>query len=115
MYEKDGERYFVVDSHLHYWNAAPDNWVDGAEQYAKGWIECFSGYHGLGPEDTRWPIDKYRKYTEEDLMRDGFDAGHVDVGTVQPTDLREWYEEGCNTTERCATLLEKYPGSFILN
>ena len=27
MYEKDGEKYFVVDSHMHFWNAAPDNWV----------------------------------------------------------------------------------------
>jgi len=25
MYEKDGEKYFVVDTHMHYWNAAPDN------------------------------------------------------------------------------------------
>ena len=29
MYEKDGEKYFVVDAHTHYWNAAPDNWVPG--------------------------------------------------------------------------------------
>jgi hypothetical protein len=29
MYEKDGQKYFVVDSHMHYWNAAPDNWVPG--------------------------------------------------------------------------------------
>jgi len=90
MYEKDGEKYFVVDTHMHYWNAAPDNWVEGAEQYAKGWIECFYGYHGLGPEDTRWPLDKYQKYSEEDLMRDVFDAGHVDVAIFQPTDLLEW-------------------------
>ena len=48
MYEKDGEKYFVVDGHMHYWNAAPDKWVPGAEQYAKGWIECFHAYMGLG-------------------------------------------------------------------
>ena len=54
MYEKDGEKYFVVDSHMHYWNAAPDNWVPGAEQYAKGWIECFHAYQGLGPPETHW-------------------------------------------------------------
>ncbi len=41
MYEKNGERYFVVDSHLHFWDASPANWKPGAEQYAKGWIECF--------------------------------------------------------------------------
>ena len=30
MYEHNGEKYFIVDSHMHYWNAAPDNWVPGA-------------------------------------------------------------------------------------
>ena len=68
MYEKDGES-TSSSTPMHYWNAAPDNWVEGAEQYAKGWIECFYGYHGLGPEDTRWPLEKYQKYSEEDLMK----------------------------------------------
>ena len=49
VYEKDGEKYFVVDSHMHYWDAGPANWVAGEEQYAKGWIECFHAYRGLGP------------------------------------------------------------------
>ena len=49
MYEKDGEKYFVVDGHLHFWDASPANWVKGQEQYAKGWIECFHAYMGLGP------------------------------------------------------------------
>ena len=115
MYEKDGEKYFVVDSHTHYWNAAPDNWVPGAEQYAKGWIECFYGYHGLGPENTRWPLEKYQKYSEDDLMKDVFDDGHVDVAIFQPTNLTEWYKEGFNTVERDAILYEKHPGKFILN
>ena len=35
MYESNGEKYFVVDGHMHYWNAAPDNWVPGAENYAE--------------------------------------------------------------------------------
>ena len=29
MYEKDGEKYFIVDEHQHFWNARPDNWVEG--------------------------------------------------------------------------------------
>ena len=61
MYEKDGEKYFVVDSHMHYWDASPENWVPGAEQYAKGWIECFHAYQGLGPAETHWPIEKYHE------------------------------------------------------
>ena len=115
MYEKNGEKYFIVDSHMHYWNAAPDNWVPGAEQYAKGWIECFHAYQGLGPKETHWPIEKFQKYTEDDLMKDVFEDGHVDVAIFQPTDLKEWYKEGFNTTERNAALGEKHPGKFIAN
>ena len=63
MYEKDGEKYFIVDSHLHFWDASPENWVKGQEQYAKGWIECFHAYQGLGPPETHWPIEKFMKYS----------------------------------------------------
>src|SRR5687768_9243790 len=51
VYEKDGEKYFVVDGHLHFWDASPANWVPGQEKYAKGWIECFHAYQGLGPPE----------------------------------------------------------------
>lgn len=115
MYEKDGEKYFIVDSHMHYWNAAPSNWVKGAEQYAKGWIECFHAYQSLGPKETHWPIEKFMAYTEDDLMKDVFEDGHVDVAIFQPTYLKEWYAEGFNTTERNAALGEKHPGKFIAN
>ena len=94
MYEKDGEKYFVVDSHMHYWNAAPDNWVPGAEQYAKGWIECFHAYQGLGPPETHWSIEHFQKYSEDDLMKDVFEDGYVDVAIFQPTYLKEWYTGG---------------------
>ena len=30
MYEKNGEKYFIVDSHMHYWNAAPGTQLSGA-------------------------------------------------------------------------------------
>jgi len=115
VYEKDGQKYFVVDGHMHYWNAAPDNWVKGAEQYAKGWIECFHAYQGLGPAETHWPLAKFQKYSEDDLMKDVFADGHVDVAIFQPTYLTEWYAEGFNTTERNAALGEKHPGKFIHN
>ena len=41
MYEKDGEKYFVVDGHTYFWDASTENWGEGQEEYAKGWIECF--------------------------------------------------------------------------
>ena len=115
MYEHNGEKYFIVDSHMHYWNAAPDNWVPGAEQYAKGWIECFHAYQGLGPPETHWSIEHFQKYSEDDLMKDVFEDGYVDVAVFQPTYLKEWYKEGFNTTERNALMGEKHPGKFIYN
>ena len=115
MYEKDGEKYFVVDSHMHYWNAAPDNWVKGAEQYAKGWIDCFHAYQGLGPPETHWSIEHFQKYSEDDLMKDVFEDGYVDVAVFQPTYLKEWYTEGFNTTERNAEMGKRHPGKFIYN
>jgi predicted TIM-barrel fold metal-dependent hydrolase len=115
VYEKNGERYFVVDSHLHYWDASPDNWVKGQEEFAKGWIECFHAYMSLGPAETHWPLEKFQKYSEEDMMRDVFDEGHVDVGIFQPTYLNDWYIEGFNTTERNGALAEKHPGKFVVN
>ena len=115
MYEKDGEKYFVVDSHMHFWDASPANWVAGAEQYANGWINCFHAYQGLGPPETHWTIEKFQKYSEEDLMKDVFEDGYVDVAIFQPTYLKEWYTTGFNTTEKNGALSEKHPGKFIVN
>src|ERR1700735_272355 len=87
MYEKDGEKDFVVDSHMHYWNAAPDNWVAGAEQDCKGGIECFRASQGLGPPETHWSIEHFQKYSEDDLMKDVFEDGYVEVAIFQTTNL----------------------------
>jgi predicted TIM-barrel fold metal-dependent hydrolase len=115
MYEHNGEKYFVVDSHVHYWDASPANWVAGREDYAKGWIDCFQAYQFLGPPETHWDAAKFQKYSEEDMMRDVFEDGHVDVGIFQPTDLKYWYTDGFNTVERNAILKNKYPDKFLLN
>ena len=75
MYEKDGEKYFVVDAHMHYWDASRENWRQGRENLAKGWIDCFYGYHQLGPPETHWDYEKYLKVSEEDFVRDVFEEG----------------------------------------
>ena len=100
MYEKNGEKYFVMDGHVHFWDASPDNWVEGQENYAEGWIKCFHAYQSLGPPETHWSLDKFQKYSEEDFVKDVFEEGYVDVGLFNPTYLKEWYREGFNTTER---------------
>ena len=115
MYEKDGEKYFVVDSHMHYWDASPENWVKGAENYAEGWIDCFQAYQGLGPPETHQTKENFRKVSEDQLMKDVFEDGYVDMAIFQPTYLKEWYSDGFNTTERNGTLGEKHPDKFIVN
>ena len=114
MYEKDGEKYFVFDSHLHFWDASPDNWVSGQEQYAKGWIECFHAYMGLGPPETHWTLEHFQKYSADDFERDVFGAG-VDQATLQSTYLRDWYVDGFNDIEKNAKLLDRFPGKIRVN
>ena len=94
MYEKDGEKYFIFDSHLHFWDASPANWKPGAEEYAKGWIECFHAYQGLGPPETHWTIEHFQKYSVEDFEKDVFIDGCVDKAVFQSTYLKEWYTNG---------------------
>ena len=115
MYEKNGEKYFVLDSHLHFWDASPENWVKGQENYAKGWIECFHAYQGLGPPETHWDIEKFMKYTADDFEKDVFVEGHVDYAIFQSTYLREWYSEGFNDIEKNASLLDRFPGKLLVN
>ena len=115
MYEHNGEKYFVMDGHVHFWDASPANWVKGQEEYAEGWINCFHAYQGLGPPDTHWPIEKFQKYSEEDFVKDVFEDGYVDVGLFLPTYLKQWYTEGFNTAERNARMAEKYPDRLIVN
>jgi uncharacterized protein len=115
MYERNGEKYFVVDGHIHFWDASPANWVQGQEQYAKGWIDCFHAYMGLGPAETHWPIEKFQKYSEEDFVKDVFEDGGADVGIFQSTYLKSWYTTGFNTAEENGKIAEKYPGKLIVN
>src|SRR5215510_10379363 len=107
MYEKDGKKYFIFDSHLHFWDASPENWVKGHEEYAKGWIECFHAYMGLGPAETHWTLD--------DFQKDVYDNGHVDVGVTQSTYLKEWYTKGFNAIEQNAVAKERFGDRLILN
>jgi predicted TIM-barrel fold metal-dependent hydrolase len=115
MYEKDGEQYFIVDSHNHFWDASPENWVKGEEQYAKGWIECFHAYQSLGPPETHWSIEHFMKYSADDFEKDVFVNGHVDHAIFQSTYLRQWFRDGFNDIEKNASLLERFPGKLRVN
>ena len=113
MYESNGRKYFVVDGHVHFWDASPEN---QANKYGKGFIDCFYDYHrNLSPEEYVWPLEKYQKYTEDDLMHDLFEVGYVDKAIFQPTYLKDFYVNGFNTTESNGALVRKHPDKLITN
>jgi predicted TIM-barrel fold metal-dependent hydrolase len=112
MYEKDGERYFVVDGHVHFWDASPGN----RNRFGEGFINCFYDYHrNLGPEEYLWPLEKFEKYTEDDLIHDLFEVGYVDRAIFQPTYLTDFYPAGFNTTEQDAAIAAKHPDRLLVN
>lgn len=113
MYKKDGESYYIVDSHIHFWDGGPDN---QRNRYGKGFTDCFYDYQvNLSPPENKWTLEKFGKYTEEDLMKDIFEEGHVDRAIFQPTYLKDFYINGFNTTERNGALAEKHPDKLITN
>jgi uncharacterized protein len=113
MYEKDGRQYFVVDGHVHFWDASPEN---QANKYGEGFINCFYDYHrNLSPEEWVWPLEKFQKYDEDTLIRDLFEVGYVDKAIFQPTYLRDFYVNGFNTTEDDGAVARRHPDRFIVN
>ncbi|MPZ67481.1 MAG: amidohydrolase family protein [Pseudonocardiaceae bacterium] len=113
MYEKDGEKYFIVDGHVHFWDASPAN---QANKYGTGFIDCFYGYHAnLSPPEWVWPYERFLKYDEDDMMYDLFEKGYVDKAIFQPTYLKDFYVNGFNTTEQDGAIAERHPGKFITN
>jgi len=113
MYRHNGEAIFVVDEHVHFWDASPEN---QRNRYGDGWIRCFYDYHkALSPAEYVWPLELYQKYPEERMVRDLFDEGYVDVAIFQPTYLLDFYKQGFNTLEQDAVLKAKHPDRFVLN
>ena len=113
MYEKDGQRYFIVDGHIHFWDGRPSN---QANRYGEGFINCFYDYHrNLSPSSEVWTLEEFWKQSEERILHDLFEVGHVDKAIFQPTYLNDFYVNGFNTTEQDGALAEKHPDKFIVN
>ena len=107
MYEKDGEKYFIFDSHLHFWDASPANWVKGHEEYAKGWIECFHAYQGLGPAGDALDARALPEVLDRGLREGRLHGGPRRQGRV-PVDVPEGVVHGrasttSSRTRRCWT------------
>ena len=95
MYNHDGHDLFVIDGHMHFWDANPENWKN---KYGESWIKCFYAYHrALSPADAVWSFDKFCRYGEEALVDDLFRSGYVDMGILNSTYLHEFYKNGFNS------------------
>ena len=113
MYQYEGEDVFVIDSHVHWWDATEENVChEGGEQF----IRCFYDYHtGFTPEERQWDLEEFREQSADRLYRDLFGDGHADLAIFQPTYLHEFYADGFNTIDRTAELKQQHPQRFVLN
>jgi predicted TIM-barrel fold metal-dependent hydrolase len=111
--ERDGEKYYVVDGHVHFWDGGPAN---QRNRYGKGFTACFYDYHrNLSPTEYVWDLDTFGNYSEDKMMHDLFEVGYVDKAIFQPTYLTDFYINGFNTTEQDGAVAEHHPGRFIVN
>src|SRR5215470_10973121 len=86
MYRQDGHDIFVIDGHMHCWDANPENWKN---KYGESWIRCFFAYHSaLSPAEAVWPFEKFCRYGDEALVDDLFRTGYVDMATLGRPALR---------------------------
>lgn len=109
----NGDELFVIDGHTHLWDASPENQKN---EYGQGWIDCFYAYHkNLSPADQVWTPEHYAKYSVEDMAKDLFVDGYVDMCILQSTNLFDFYTTGFNPIERNALLKNAYPDRVILN
>ena len=112
MYSKDGEDYFIVDAHVHMWDASDENQlnVHGAE-----FIECFYDYHrNLSPAEYVWEFKKYQKYSEETFMTDIFENGYADHAIFNPAALPAFYKEGFSRP-LAADMAKRMPDKLTYN
>ncbi len=114
MYKaKDGSEIFIIDGHVHLWDASPENIKN---IHGKQFIDCFYGYHSsLSPADKVWTPEKFAKYGAEQMVQDLFIDGPDDMAIFQPTYLKDFYRNGFNTLEQNSLLSKRYPNRFILN
>jgi predicted TIM-barrel fold metal-dependent hydrolase len=113
MYEKDGEKYFIVDSHVHLWDARAENLKN---IHGKQFIDCFYDYHmNLSPDEVKWGYDDYCYYGGDRLMKDVFEEGYADRAILQATLLSDFYVNGFGQTEEAWALTQKHPDKLTYN
>jgi predicted TIM-barrel fold metal-dependent hydrolase len=113
MYEKNGERYYIVDAHIALWDARAEN---QRNIHGKQFIDCFYDYHkNLSPEEVVWDYDTYTYYGGQRLLKDLFEDGYVDHAIFQPAILGDFYKRGFGQTEDALELTRANPGKLTYN
>src|SRR5215475_6193141 len=113
MYTKNGTSYFIVDGHVHIWDARASNLKN---IHGKQFIDCFYDYHrNLSPEQEVWDYELYTYYGGERLMRDLFADGYVDHAIFQATLLSDFYVNGFGQTEEAFGLAQRHPDKLTYN
>jgi predicted TIM-barrel fold metal-dependent hydrolase len=113
MYEKDGEKYYVLDSHVHIWDGRSANLKN---VHGKQFIDCFYDYHkNLSPQEVVWDYETYTYYGGARLMKDLFSDGYVDHAIFQATLLTEFYHNGFGQTEEAFGLAREHPDKLTYN
>ena len=107
------EPFLVVDGHVHLWDAREANLKN---RYGRTFIDSFwSGHTGMTPKELQWDYERFCYYGVAGAAKDLFEDGYVDYAIMLPTDLREFYVNGFNTTAQCAEFKDAYPDKVILN
>ncbi|MEE2060134.1 amidohydrolase family protein [Rhodococcus artemisiae] len=113
MYKKDGQEYFIVDAHIHLWDASEPNLKN---IHGKQFIDCFYDYHrNLSPEEEVWDYDLYTRYSADRLMKDIFEDGYADHAIFQATLLNDFYNNGFGRTEESLALAQMHPNKLTYN
>lgn len=111
MYTVRGETYRVVDGQVHVWDASPHNQaIPDGELYVTDLLRRHRELDGVGV-----PRHEAERVSEESLLRDVFDHGHVDKAVLQPVVLGELFVLGFSPLEWHAEMAEWMPGRFVLS
>ncbi|MDN5854050.1 MAG: amidohydrolase [Actinomycetia bacterium] len=113
MYEKNGEKYYVVDSHVHIWDGRKENQknVHGQE-----FVDCFFDYHtNLSPDSEKWTFEEFEYYGGERLMKDIFEDGYADHAIFNGQMMNEFYHHGYTRVEECWELTQQNPDRLTYN
>ncbi|HET7398498.1 MAG TPA: amidohydrolase family protein [Intrasporangium sp.] len=113
MYEKNGDKYYIVDAHIALWDGRPENQKN---IHGRQFIDCFYDYHAnLSPAEEKWGYEEYLYQGGERLMRDLFDNGYVDHAIFQPAYLGDFYHNGFGQTEEAFALASAHPDKLTYN